>query len=720
MQQVVQNIRSGETSVKTIPAPAVGDGQVLIINQASLVSAGTEKMIVDLSKKSLLGKARERPDHVKRVLEKVRNEGLFETIDAVRKKLNEPMKMGYSSAGIVAACGAGVQHFKPGDRVASNGPHAEVVSVPQNLCASVPDSVPFDEAAFGVLGSIAMQGVRLAETQLGETVLVVGLGLVGQLTVALLSSAGVRVIGTDPDASKCELAMKMGASMAVPDVSGARVTQLTGGLGADAVIITASTKSNGPIESAAEAVRKKGRIVLVGVVGLEIDRRPFYFKECEFVVSCSYGPGRYDPAYEERGHDYPAAYVRWTQQRNIDAILRLMGDGRLNVKPLISHRFSIEDAEAAYRLIEEQTEPFLGIVLEYPKADTPHVSSTSQTVQLDGANRPPRAGKLPLGVIGAGNFARMVLLPAIAKSGKFRLKSIATSHGLSGTFAGNEAGFENSTTDVDTIFDDAELKAIVSVTRHKEHAEHVARALEAGKHVFVEKPLCLTTAELARLDAVVADSNASVMVGFNRRFSPAARQLKQFFEGCDAPLTMSFRFNAGDIPADHWTQDELEGGGRLIGEACHAIDLASYLVGSVPVRVYAESIRNGAPGTISDDQCFITLRHADGAVSNVAYLAGGDKAFPKERVEVFGGGRVGVIDDFRELTLCSRGKSKTVKMKRDKGHQEEIRLWAEMLAKAGRAPIEWSDLRATTLASILAVRSLREGEPMWLDPANPQ
>ncbi|MEL6106335.1 MAG: bi-domain-containing oxidoreductase [Planctomycetota bacterium] len=713
MEQVVQNIRTGETSVESIPAPAVADGQVLIINQSSLVSAGTEKMIMDLSKKSLLGKARERPDHVKRVLEKVRNEGLFETIDAVRKKLNEPMKMGYSSAGIVAACGAGVQHFKTGDRVASNGPHAEVVAVPQNLCAAVPDSVSFDEASFAVLGSIAMQGVRLSGTQLGETALVIGLGLVGQLTVALLSSAGIRVIGTDLDPAKCELAIKMGADLALPNLSAGRVESLTGGLGADAVLITASTKSNGPIEAAAAAVRKRGRIVLVGVVGLEIDRRPFYFKECEFVVSCSYGPGRYDPSYEERGHDYPAAYVRWTQQRNIDAVLRLMGDGKLDVKPLISHHFEIAQAGAAYQLIESNTEPYLGIVLDYPKVSD---DSLRRSIPLKSSGTATPNGKVTLGVIGAGNFARMVLLPAIAKSERFRLKSICSSHGLSGTFAGNESGFEQSTTDVDGLFTDPEIDALVSITRHNEHAGHVLRALDGGKHVFVEKPICLTISELEKIDLAVSRSDASVMVGFNRRFAPAAQQLKAFFADCDDPITVSFRFNAGDIPADHWTQDDLEGGGRLIGEACHAIDFATFVTGSEPIRVFAESIRNGTPDSISDDQCFITLRHANGSVSNIAYLAGGDKAFPKERVEVFGGGRVGVIEDFRELTLTSGGRSKTIRMKRDKGHQAEIREWSRSLADEGPPPIHWSDLRATALASILAVRSLREGEPFWLVP----
>lgn len=672
---------------------------------------------MDLAKKSLLGKARERPDHVRRVLEKVRNEGLFETIDSVRKKLDEPMTMGYSSAGIVLACGDGVQHFKPGDRVASNGPHAEVVSVPQNLCARVPEGVPLEQASFAVLGSIALQGVRLTECRLGETVLVVGLGLVGQLTVALLKAAGMRVFGIDLDPAKCELALRMGAEVASPSLKAAEVESLTGGLGADAVVITASSKSNAPIELAAAAVRQKGRIVLVGVVGLELDRRPFYFKECEFVVSCSYGPGRYDPQYEERGHDYPAAYVRWTEQRNIQAVLDLMANGKLDVKPMISHRFDIERATDAYGLIESGAEPYLGIVLQYPPFDFSQAGQRDdgrlhRSVEL--RPRRPADGKIPFGVLGAGNFARMVLLPAIEKSGAFEPVAICTAKGLSGTHAGGQGGFQRSTTDERNLFEDEQITTLFSITRHDQHARHVVEAIRAGKNLFVEKPLCLTLEELAEIDQALEEAEQApvLMVGFNRRFAPATEMLKDHFRGHTGPLTVSFRFNAGEIPADHWTQHDLEGGGRIIGEACHAIDLATCLTGSLPIRVYAESVHDSTPGAISDDQCFITLRHANGSVSNIAYLAGGDKAFPKERVEVFGGGRVGVIDDFRHVTTCRGGKLKSKGLKRDKGHRAEIDALARCLAGGGAAPIPWEELRAVSLASILAVKSLREGLPM--------
>ena len=806
-------------------------------------------MITSLAKKSLLGKARARPDQVRRVLEKIRNEGFFDTVQQVRKKLDEPMPMGYSSAGIVLACGDGVQEFKPGDRVASNGPHAEVVAVPRNLCATVPDNVPFDHACFAVLGSIALQGVRLSNCTLGDTVLVIGLGLVGQLTVALLSAAGCRVIGTDLQSDKCELARKMGATYAEPGISGSKVAQLTNERGADSVLITASTKSNAPLDLAIESVRKKGRVVLVGVVGLEFDRRPWFFKEAEFVVSCSYGPGRYDADYEDRGHDYPFPYVRWTEQRNIQSVLQMMGDGKLDVAPLISHRFEISSAEKAYELVEQASEPYVGIVLEYPQQETakrdqhqvelrrapdrnltPPPSFSTSTPEAQGGEatnesavrlRPRRTSsdKIVSGVLGAGNFARMVLIPAIQQSEQFRLKTICSAKGLSAASTGKSANFEIATANDEDLFADPELDAIFSLTRHDQHFDHVLRAIASGKHVFVEKPLCLTIDQLEKIESALfgtaADNTAerdgyydgaaldipegpspvaettdspsgrvkstigeepratdsrtpvaeqspspnlspkgrgmqaadttdshsgtsssfspaaqrvvgerasergkamaerdgsTVMVGFNRRFSPAAKIQKEFFADVADPLGITIRFNAGDIPADHWTQHDLEGGGRIIGEACHAIDLATFLCGSLPHKVFAESVAAFEPGRITDDRCMITIRHQNGSITNIAYLAGGDKRFPKERVEIIGGGRVGVIDDFKSVTLCRNGKLTTKKMKMDKGHREQIRQWAEAL-KRQEWLIDWSEIRSTTLASILAVRSIREGMP---------
>jgi predicted dehydrogenase len=528
------------------------------------------------------------------------------------------------------------------------------------------------------------------------------------LAVALLRSSGVRVFGTDPDPTKCELATKMGAAVARPGLTGGAVEELTGGLGTDAVLITAATKSNEPIELAAAAVRKKGRIVLVGVVGLELDRRPFYFKECEFVVSCSYGPGRYDPEYEERGHDYPAAHVRWTEQRNMQAVLDLMAGGTLNVEPLISHRFAIDRAEDAYQLIQDGKEPYLGILLEYPDAER---RSSVRRIEL---RAPHTEGTIGFGCLGAGNFARTLLLPALARVGKFRPVVLCSAGGVSAAHTGDKFGFETATTDEAEVFRDPKVQAVFILTRHDQHARQVAECLRAGKHVFTEKPLCLTAEELEEIECTLAETAVPplLMVGFNRRFSPAAAAVRDFFGDWRGPRTVSVRFNAGALPAEHWTQCEAVGGGRLIGEACHGIDLATALAGSPPVRVFAESVGGPDAPAVSDDQCFITLRHANGSVSSVAYLAGGDRSCPKERVEVFGGGRVAVIDDFRTVHTWQGGRARRLHgWRQEKGHREELQAFASALTSGGPAPISWDELRAVTLASILAVQSLREGVP---------
>jgi predicted dehydrogenase/D-arabinose 1-dehydrogenase-like Zn-dependent alcohol dehydrogenase len=717
MHQIIQNIRNGKLKVIQVPDPAVKPNHVLVANAFSVISAGTEKTMIDLGKKSLLGKAKERPDQVRRVLEKWRNEGFLNTLSQVREKLDEPMAMGYSSAGVVLACGQGIQEFKPGDQVASNGPHAGVVCVPKHLCANIPEGVGLDQAAFTVLGAIALQGIRLSQVGIGETVLVIGLGLIGQLSVALLKANGCRIIGTDLESKKCELALRMGAEVAMPGMKASDVMDLTHGLGADAVLITASTKSDGPVELAGESVRKKGRVVAVGAVGLNLPRRPYYFKEAEFVVSCSYGPGRYDPDYEERGLDYPAAYVRWTEQRNMQAVLHLMASGALNVSPLISHRFKIEEAELAYDLIEKGKEPYMGILLEYPEAP-----SSTRRVEL----KPPTSNLKPpastsIGVLGAGNFARMTLLPTLKKSGNLRLRTICSAGGLSAIYSGEKLGFEIATSDEDEVLRDPEIDTVFVLTRHNQHASQVIKALQAGKHVFTEKPLCLTIQELEEIENCYSafrnphSAMPLLMVGFNRRFSPAARKIKDFFSDVSSPLTVSIRFNAGAIPSDHWTQDEKEGGGRIVGETCHAIDLATYLTGSLPVRVFAESVGGVNAPSITDDQSFITLRHGNGSVSNIAYWAGGDKAFPKERVEVAGGGKIAVIEDFREVVMCANGKIKKTRFSgQNKGHREEIEAFVRALDAREPSPIIWDEIYAVTLASILAVRSIREGIPFDL------
>lgn len=706
MQQVVQNLRTGKLECPVVPDPIAQPGEILIANRASIVSAGTEKMAMDLARKSLLGKALERPDHVRRVLEKLKQEGLISTVLQVRAKLEESIVLGYSSAGQVLAVGAGVQGIKPGDRVASNGPHAGIVSVPRNLCALVPDAVPTDQAAYAVLGAIALNGVRLARTGLGETAFVIGLGLVGQIAVGLLKAGGCRVIGTDLEPWKCELALRMGAEAARPDLTDADLRGMTKGLGADAVLIAASTPSDAPVQLAAEAVRQKGRVVAIGAVGLNLPRRPFYFKEAELVVSCSYGPGRYDPDYEDRGRDYPVGHVRWTEQRNLQSVLDLMASGRLDLSPLTTHRFKIEEAEKAYAMIEAGQERFVGIVLEYPEAAP---GQASRRVTRRSATP---GGKPGIGMLGAGSFAKGVLLPALQKVGSFRPRMLCSAGGVSAGKAADKFDFEVVTTDEQQVFQDPDVNVVFIVTRHDLHAEQVRRALAARKHVFVEKPLALTAEDVAAIDGMMEGAGPILMVGFNRRFAPSIRAAKDAFAGVRDPLTVSIRINAGALPPEHWTQSPEQGGGRIIGEACHAIDLATFLAGAPPVRVFAESVGGPDAPPITEDQCFITLRHANGAVSSIGYLAGGDRSFAKERVEVMGGGRIAIVEDYRELTTVANGKVKTGKRwQQDKGHRAEIEAFARALSGGGPSPIPWHEIRAVSLASILAVRSLREGLP---------
>ena len=545
--------------------------------------------------------------------------------------------------------------------------------------------------------------------------------MVGQITVSLLRAAGCRVIGTDLDADKCDLALKMGADVARASMKPVDVEELTAGFGADAVLVTAATSSSTPMIQAVEAVRKKGRVVLVGAVGMKLERTPLYMKEAEVVVSCSYGPGRYDPLYEERGHDYPASYVRWTEQRNLQAVLDLMATGALDVSPLISHRFPVTDAHAAYNMIEGGTEPFLGIVLEYPGVDP---ENRRRAVRLR-ALVPTSQERLGVGCIGAGNFATNVLLPVIQRVGdRLRPELLCTARGLSAADKGERFDFARVTTDEEDVFSDPRVGAVFLVTRHDLHGDQVVRALSARQHVFVEKPLALHLAEVERIDEALealGDQAPILMVGFNRRFSPTAIQVRRFFADVASPLTLSFRFNAGAMAPEEWPQDVAIGGGRIIGEACHAIDLMTFLTDSPPVRVFAESIGGRHAPAVTDDQCFITLRHANGSVSSIGYLAGGDRAYPKERIEVFGGGRVGIIEDFREVITVRSGRTqRTRSMQQDKGHQAEVEAFAHAVAGGGDAPIPWSHLRAVSLAAILAVRSLREGMPFEIPIATYQ
>ena len=719
----MQNLKGGRREIRDVPKPLVRDGYVLIQNAFSLISSGTERSTIELAKKSLIGKAIDRPDQVRRVIEKLRDDGFWTTFQQVMTKLDQPMPLGYSSAGKVIACGEGVQGLKPGDFVASNGPHAEFVCVPKNLCARVPEGVSLELSAFSVLGAIALQGIRLSKLEIGSTAFVIGLGLIGQIVVSILKAGGIRVIGTDPDKKRCELALKMGAYIAEPSIGAKTVEEITSGLGADAVIITASTDSNEPIEVAVNAVRKKGRIVLIGVVGLNLDRRQFYFKECEFVVSCSYGAGRYDPIYEERGVDYPAPYVRWTVKRNMEAVLDLMARKQIDLSPLITHRFPFEKIEEAYEILLKNKEPHLAILLEYSQKEKPEeiiknkelIKTTTFPSNGEFATnitiKKTISGKIKVGFLGAGNFATSVLIPLLRKCGKFEPYAIVSASGLSASCAAKKFGFKETLEDEETLLEKKDIDAIFICTRHKNHARQVIKSLQAGKHVFVEKPLALNIEDVASIEEAVKNSSGLILtVGYNRRFSHCARVLKSFFNDVYEPLSICIRMNAGSLPPEHWTQ-EPEEGGRIIGEACHAIDLATFIAGSNPVKVFAESAGSNSTLQITDDRCFITLSHKNGSISSIAYLAGGDKTFPKERIEVFGGGRVAVIEDFKKTIGIKNGRPTTLwSGLRDKGHEEELKAFADSIYKGnGNFPIPWETLKAVSLASILAVRSMKEG-----------
>ncbi|MFM8409248.1 MAG: bi-domain-containing oxidoreductase, partial [Alphaproteobacteria bacterium] len=673
MKQVVQSYRTGELWLADVPSPALGSGGVIVRTAASLVSAGTERMIVDLAKKTLLGKARARPDLVRKVIDKVRTEGLASAMTTAFAKLDAPIPLGYSCAGTVveASSGAGL---RVGDRVACAGAgyanHAEVNFVPRNLCVRLPDGVSFEDASYATLGAIALQGVRQADVRLGESVAVVGLGLLGLLTVQLLKASGCRVVGSDPDAGRCEVARQLGADLAIGGGLPEAAASLSDGHGVDAVIVTAATRSNEPIEVAAEACRPKGRIVVVGMVGMDVPRDPFYRKELDLRLSMSYGPGRYDPAYEEGGRDYPYAYVRWTEQRNIQAFLELVASGRVTPGKLTTHRFVIDDALRAYELLDGKgSEQPLGIVIEFPGAAE---DVATRRVEL------PRAravgGSIGIGLVGAGNFAKSVLLPALGRRSDVALTGICTATGMSAAETGKRQGFAFATTDVDEILGDPATQAVFVATRHDAHASLVARALAAGKHVFVEKPLCTTTDELDRLEAVVAGlptPGPCLVVGFNRRFSPHAVAIRDAFAGRSTPLVVVHRVIAGVAPPESWVQDPERGGGRVVGEVCHFVDLAGFLIGSPPVRVSATSVRSEDRRSVAEDSIVVTLEHGDGSLSTIQYLAHGSTRLPKERCEVHADGGTAILDNFRRTTFHGVSR-RDVGGAQDKGFDGEI------------------------------------------------
>jgi len=705
VKQILQSLKNGSTEVAEVPCPAAKRGHLLVRTSRTLVSVGTERMLVEFGKAGWIEKARQQPDKVRMVLDKIKTDGLMPTLEAVFNKLDQPLPLGYCNVGRVLEAGSGLVGYAPGDRIVSNGKHAEAVCVPVNLTARVPDGVTDDEAAFTVLGAIALQGIRLVQPTLGETVVVTGLGLIGLVTVQLLRAHGCRVLGLDFDPEKLELAKKFGAdvvNLAAGQDPVAAAQAYSRGRGVDAVIITAATKSNEPMHQAALMCRKRGRIVLVGVTGLELSRADFFEKELTFQVSCSYGPGRYDPSYEERGNDYPVGFVRWTEQRNFEAVLDMMSDGRLDVKPLISHRFAIQEAIDAYELVADGA-PSLGILLEYPTVDKkPDAEVRRTSVELPKPTTAPTKGAASIGFIGSGNYATAVLIPAFKESGA-RLRTVASSGGVSGLHAGRKFGFESTTTDTDGVFRDESVNTIVISTRHDSHASMVCQALRAGKHVFVEKPIALKTEELREIEAARADAAKKgatpiVMVGFNRRFAPQVAKLKSLLRGAAGPKSFIMTVNAGAIPAEHWTQDRDVGGGRIVGEGCHFIDLLRFLAGERITSVRAHAMEAKSGDTVSID-----LGFADGSIGTVHYFANGSKSFPKERIEVFAQGRVIQLDNFRKMTGFGWPKfSKMNLWRQDKGQKACAAAFVDAIASGGASPIPFEELIEVAEATIAA------------------
>lgn len=707
MKQIIQDLKNGDTILEEVPAPLVKPGQVLIQTTRSLVSLGTERMLVEFGKANFLQKARQQPDKVKEVINKVKTDGLQPTINAVFNKLGQPLPLGYCNVGRVIAVGKGVDEFAVGDRVASNGNHAEYVSVPKNLVAKIPDEVTDEEAAFTVIGAIGLQGIRLANPTFGETVVVVGLGLIGLITAQLLKANGCKVIGFDYDSSKVALAKTFGIYAVNPGEGTdqvAYVLNLTHGIGADAVIITASNKSNEIISQSAKMSRKRGRIILVGVIGLDISRADFFEKELTFQVSCSYGPGRYDEIYEQKGQDYPLPYVRWTEKRNFEAILQALASKSIQVEPLITERVPLDQYQQIYG--DMSGSKSIASILVYPEKS----GEPQRSVSI--ASNAFQAGKGTVGIIGAGNFTSAMILPCLKKT-PAKLKFISSSAGLSGTTLAKKFGVAQSTTNNNLILEDSEVDLIMVTTRHNAHARMVIDALKAGKHVFVEKPLALNQEELDAIVEAYVESGKTVSVGFNRRFAPLALKMKKALGSGNTPMNIIATMNAGMIPSNVWVHDMEVGGGRIIGEACHFIDLISYLAGSKVKSVCISSM--GVNPAENTDNATLLLKYENGTNGVINYFSNGSKAYSKERVEVYHQERTLIMDNWRKLTGFGFKNFSSATSSQDKGHQNQFNLLIESVQNGGNAIIPMDDLVNTTKASFAAIESLKTGTWVSVD-----
>jgi polar amino acid transport system substrate-binding protein len=705
MLQLTQNLKTGKMELSEVPVPAAGRGKVLVRNHYSVISAGTEGGKVSTARKGYLGKAKEKPAQVKQVIDTLKSEGIVSTYRRVMNKLDALSPLGYSASGVVEAVGEGITRFKVGDRVASGGEganHAEAGSLSENLLVKVPDNVDLRDAAYSTVASIAMQGVRQAGLSLGENCAVIGLGLLGQLTVQMLKAAGVRVVGIDIDSSMVELAAKSGADIAFRRDSGDEeqgIKTFSDGYGVDAVIITAGTSSLDPVELAGKLCRRKGKVVVVGAVPTGFSRENYYRKELELRMATSYGPGRYDPNYEEKGLDYPIGYVRWTENRNMAAFLQLVSDGSVDLSFLTTHEYEFRNAPQAYEMIMERSESFVGIILKY---DTEGDIRTSVSLGGDHAAETV-AGEVRVSFIGAGSFAQNLLFPNIKGA---EMVTVATSQGHTAKNVAQKWGFETATCDPGHVFGDGS-NVLFIVTRHDSHAEYVKSALKAGKNVFVEKPLCLKEEDLEEIAEIYREADGPrLMVGFNRRFSPQVRKLKEQFTD-DLPKAIDYRVNAGAIPADHWIQDREVGGGRIIGEVCHFIDLAMFLAGSLPKSLSAHAMKDplGLLDTLN-----VSLLFRDGSIAVVSYFANGSRALKKERIEVFSSGKTAVIDDFSKLDIYTSRKSSKGGISQDKGHAREVGAFLNSVKTGSPAPIPFEEIYWSTKMSFDVIRSIASGE----------
>lgn len=729
MKQVLQQGSGGEIAVLEVPAPRLLPGCVLVRMAASLVSAGTERAACEFASQNLLQKAKARPDLVREVMSKVRRDGVFSALAAVRGRLDQPNALGYSSAGTVVGIGEGITDLHFGDRVACAGAgyavHAEFACVPRLLAAKIlPDTgVSFEQGAFTTMGAVALHGIRMADAKVGDLVAVIGLGLLGQLTVQLLKAAGCRVVGMDIDAGRAELARRMGADEISISHVGMRdlCLQQSNGHGADATLVTAETASSEPVELAGEVARDRGVVVAMGTVGMDIQRRLYFEKELDFRISRSYGPGRYDSAYEQKGRDYPIGYVRWTETRNMEAFLQLLAEGKLDVKPLITHRFPIDAARGAYDLITSaRSEHFLGVLITYPEQ-----AEERHEIQLTVKGTAPALvseKSMAVGVLGAGTFAMSTLLPAMKRVRAMELVGVCAANGSHARHAAEKFGFRYCATDEQRIVNDPAVNTVVVATRHHLHATQVLAALAAGKNVFCEKPLCLNENELGEIVHAYASRvpgrDPLLMVGFNRRFAAMAIKMREFFKDIREPLVLHYRVNAGPVARDHWVNDPEQGGGRILGEICHFVDLLSFLARDVPIEVQTRSA-SGA-GMESRDSVVIALRFANGSQGTISYVANGDQAYSKERVEVFGGGAVAVLEDFRRLELVRHGTKQTLRsrLRQDKGHRAQMEAFAGAVRNRGESPIPFDQILASTLATLRAAQSCASGQAVAVDTAS--